>query len=168
MRSSPVLGDRFHALDWMEMNKNLFAALALEKVAMFVILVMIVFVAAFNIASTLIMMVMEKAKDIAILKAMGAANAGIMKIFIFEGTIIGAFGTAIGAVFGWGMCILLQHYHFIRLDPNVFYISALPVKIVPSDIGIIIVSSLALCVLATIYPSWQASRMDPAQAMRYE
>ncbi len=163
-----MLGDRFHALDWMEMNKNLFAALALEKVAMFVILVMIVFVAAFNIASTLIMMVMEKAKDIAILKAMGAANAGIMKIFIFEGTIIGAFGTAIGAVFGWGMCILLKHYHFIQLDPNVFYISALPVKIVPSDIGIIIVSSLALCVLATIYPSWQASRMDPAQAMRYE
>jgi lipoprotein-releasing system permease protein len=162
------LGDRFHALDWMEMNKNLFAALALERVAMFVILVMIVFVAAFNIASTLIMLVMEKAKDIAILKAMGATNAGIMKIFIFEGTIIGAFGTAIGAVFGWGMCILLKHYHFIRLDPNVFYISALPVKIVGSDIMVITISSLALCVLATIYPSWQASRMDPAQAMRYE
>ena len=162
------LGERFHATDWMEMNKNLFAALALEKVAMFVILVMIVFVAAFNIASTLIMLVMEKAKDIAILKAMGATKAGILKIFIFEGTIIGAFGTAIGAVFGWGMCILLKNYHFIRLDPNVFYISALPVKIVPSDITVIIVSSLVLCVLATIYPSWQASRMDPAQAMRYE
>ncbi len=162
------LGKPFVTTDWMEMNKNLFAALALEKVAMFVILVMIVFVAAFNIASTLIMLVMEKAKDIAILKAMGATNAGIMKIFMFEGTIIGGFGTAVGAAFGWGMCILLKHYHFIRLDPNVFYISALPVTIVPSDITVIIVSSLALCVLATLYPSWQASRMDPAQAMRYE
>jgi lipoprotein-releasing system permease protein len=162
------LGKPFVTTDWMEMNKNLFAALALEKVAMFVILVMIVFVAAFNIASTLIMLVMEKAKDIAILKAMGATNAGIMKIFMFEGTIIGAFGTAVGAVFGWGMCILLKHYHFIRLDPNVYYISALPVRIVASDITVIIVSSLVLCVLATLYPSWQASRMDPAQAMRYE
>ncbi|MBN2225182.1 MAG: lipoprotein-releasing ABC transporter permease subunit [Deltaproteobacteria bacterium] len=162
------LGAPFTTLDWMEMNKNLFAALALEKVAMFVILVMIVFVAAFNIASTLIMLVMEKAKDIAILKAMGSTNAGIMKIFMFEGTIIGAFGTAVGAAFGWGMCILLKYYHFIRLDPNVYYISALPVKIVPSDITVIIISSLVLCALATLYPAWQASRMDPAQAMRYE
>ncbi len=162
------LGGPFSTQDWMAMNKNLFAALALEKVAMFIILVMIVFVAAFNIASTLIMLVMEKAKDIAILKAMGSTNAGIMKIFMFEGTIIGAFGTATGAVFGWGMCILLKYYHFIQLDPNVYYISALPVKIVPSDITVIIISSLALCILATLYPSWQASRMDPAQAMRYE
>lgn len=162
------LGDRFHALDWMAMNKNLFAALALEKVAMFVILVMIVFVAAFNIASTLIMLVMEKAKDIAILKAMGATRVGIMKIFVFEGTIIGAFGTAIGALFGLAMCVLLKRYPLIQLDPNVFYISALPVTIVPSDISVIVVSSLVLCILATIYPSWQASRMDPARAMRYE
>ena len=162
------LGGPFVALDWMEMNKNLFAALALEKVAMFIILVMIVFVAAFNIASTLIMLVMEKAKDIAILKAMGSTRASIMKIFVLEGTIIGAFGTAIGAIFGWGMCILLKHYHFIQLDPNVYYISALPVKIVPSDIMTIVICSLLLCMLATIYPSWQASRMDPVQAMRYE
>jgi lipoprotein-releasing system permease protein len=162
------LGPPFITQDWMDMNRNLFAALALEKVAMFVILAMIVFVAAFNIASTLIMLVMEKSKDIAILKAMGSTRNSIMRIFVLEGTIIGGFGTAIGALFGWGMCILLKYYHFIRLDPNVYYISALPVRIVPSDIMVIIVCSLVLCVLATVYPSWQAARMDPAQGLRYE
>jgi lipoprotein-releasing system permease protein len=158
----------FYTMDWMDMNKNLFAALALEKVAMFIILVMIVFVAAFNIASALIMLVMEKSRDIAILKAMGATKRSIMRIFILEGTIIGAFGTAIGAAFGWGMCLVLGRYQFIKLNPDVYYISTLPVKMVASDIVIIVVCSLLLCLLATIYPSWQASRMDPVEALRYE
>ncbi len=158
----------FYTMDWMDMNKNLFAALALEKVAMFIILVMIVFVAAFNIASALIMLVMEKSRDIAILKAMGATKRSIMRIFIFEGTIIGAFGTALGSAFGWGMCQILGRYHFIKLNPDVYYISTLPVKMVTSDIVIIVICSLMLCLLATIYPSWQASRMDPVEALRYE
>jgi lipoprotein-releasing system permease protein len=162
------LSPAFYTLSWMDMNKNLFAALKLEKVAMFVILVLIVFVAAFNIASTLIMLVMEKSRDIAILKTMGATKWSIMKIFVLEGTIIGAFGTAIGSAFGWGACLVLKQYQFIKLDPNIYYISALPVKMVPTDIFTIVISSLLLCLLATVYPSWQASRMDPVEALRYE
>jgi lipoprotein-releasing system permease protein len=162
------LSPSFYTLSWMDMNKNLFAALKLEKVAMFIILVLIVFVAAFNIASTLIMLVMEKSRDVAILKAMGATKWSIMKIFVLEGTIIGAFGTAIGSAFGWGACLVLKEYQFIKLDPNIYYISALPVKMVPTDIFTIVIASLFLCLLATIYPSWQASRMDPVEALRYE
>jgi lipoprotein-releasing system permease protein len=162
------LSPSFYTLSWMDMNKNLFAALKLEKVAMFIILVLIVFVAAFNIASTLIMLVMEKSRDVAILKAMGATKWSIMKIFVLEGTIIGAFGTAIGSAFGWGACLVLKEYQFITLDPNIYYISALPVKMVPTDIFTIVIASLFLCLLATIYPSWQASRMDPVEALRYE
>jgi lipoprotein-releasing system permease protein len=153
---------------WMEMHKNIFAALQMEKLAMFVILAMIVFVAAFNIASTLIMVVMEKNKDIAILKSMGASSGGIMKIFMFEGLIIGVFGTFLGFVSGYLICFLLKRYEFIKLDPNVYYISTLPVKMVWGDILVIAVSSMALCLLATIYPAWQASRLDPAEAFRYE
>ncbi|MBN1574363.1 MAG: ABC transporter permease [Deltaproteobacteria bacterium] len=162
------LGLPYYTRNWMEMHKNIFAALQMEKIAMFVILAMIVFVAAFNIASTLIMVVMEKNKDIAILKSMGASSGGIMKIFMFEGLIIGVFGTFLGFVSGYIICFLLKRYEFIKLDPNVYYISTLPVKIVWSDILVIAASSLVLCLLATIYPAWQASRLDPAEAFRYE
>jgi lipoprotein-releasing system permease protein len=162
------LGLPYYTRNWMEMHKNIFAALQLEKIAMFVILAMIVFVAAFNIASTLIMVVMEKNKDIAILKSMGASSGGIMKIFMFEGLIIGFFGTFLGFVSGYIICFLLKRYEFIKLDPNVYYISTLPVKMVWSDISLIAVSSLLLCLLATIYPAWQASKLDPAEAFRYE
>ncbi len=162
------LGLPYYTRNWMEMHKNIFAALQMEKVAMFVILAMIVFVAAFNIASTLIMVVMEKNKDIAILKSMGASSGGIMKIFMFEGLIIGVFGTFMGFVSGYIICFLLKKYEFIKLDPNIYYISTLPVKMVWSDILVIAVSSLVLCLLATIYPAWQASKLDPAEAFRYE
>jgi lipoprotein-releasing system permease protein len=154
--------------DWQEMNQNLFAALKLEKLAMFIILVMIVFVAAFNIVSTLIMMVMEKSRDIAILKSMGATDRSIMKIFMYEGWIIGVFGTLLGLVSGLLICGALKRFEIIKLDPSVFYMTTLPVKIVVSDIFIITVASCILCFVATLYPAWRASRLNPVEAIRYE
>jgi lipoprotein-releasing system permease protein len=163
-----ILGMAFQARDWMDMNKNLFAALQLQKVALFIILIMIVFVAAFNIVSTLIMMVMEKQKEIAILKSIGVPNGGIMRIFIYEGLTIGVVGTVLGVLGGLGLSFLLERYKIISLDPNVYFLSSLPVKIVGTDLLIIALASVFLCFLATLYPAWQASRMDPVEAMRYE
>ena len=163
------LGDRsFFTRDWMQMNQNLFAALELEKVAMFISLVLIVLVATFNIASTLIMIVMEKNKDIAILKSIGASNGSILRIFIFEGLIIGFLGTFLGFLGGLTICFLLKRFKFIELDSSIYYMSTLPVDMVWSDILIISFASILLCFFATIYPAWQASRLDPAEALRYE
>jgi len=154
--------------DWMEMNKNLFSALKLEQVTMFIILTLIIFVAAFNIASTLIMMVMEKNRDIAILKAIGAKSKDIMHIFIYEGLIIGVLGTISGAVLGILICLLLKKYRFISLPKDVYYISTLPVELNVLKISIIVLSSIAICFIATIYPAWQASKLKPSQILRYE
>jgi len=150
------------------MNQNLFAALKLEKLAMFIILVMIVFVATCNIVSTLIMMVMEKNRDIAILKSMGANDRSIMKIFMYEGCIIGIFGTILGLITGLLICGALKRFEFIKLDPSQFYMTTLPVKIDVSDICIITIASCILCFVATLYPAWRASRLDPVEAIRYE
>jgi len=152
----------------MQSNRNLFSALKLEKVVMFVILVLIVMVAAFNIISTLIMVVMEKTKDIAVLMTLGATRRSIRRIFAIEGLIIGVAGTALGTVLGALLCVLLQRYRFISLPSDVYYISTLPVALEPGTVLLVVVSSVLICFLATVYPAVQASRVDPAEAIRYE
>ena len=162
------LGYSYWTKDWMEMNRNLFAALKLEKITMFVILILIIMVAAFNIVSTLIMVVMEKNKDIAILKSMGATASSIMKVFIIEGLVVGVVGTLIGTIGGYTLGFLLSEYKFIKLPSDVYYISTLPFRIGSVDSILIAISAIGISFLATLYPSWQASRLLPAEALRYE
>lgn len=161
------LGFPYWARDWMQMNHNLFSALKLEKTVMFIILVLIVLVAAFNIASTLIMMVMGKTKDIAILKAMGAMDSSIRKIFIYKGMIIGAVGTTLGVCLGFIICKLLEKYKFIQLPGDVYYISTLPVRLEAVDVLMIASAAIVICFLATLYPAIQASKLNPIEAIRY-
>jgi len=162
------LGFPYFAQDWMSLNRSLFSALKLEKVVMFIILTLIVLVAAFGIVSTLIMIVMEKSKDIGILNAMGATRRSIMKIFVLEGLIIGVAGTASGLAGGLGLCALLSRYQFVKLPPDIYHLSKLPVLIEPLDVAVICAAAVAISLLATVYPAWQASRLDPAEAIRYE
>jgi lipoprotein-releasing system permease protein len=161
------LGFPYWARDWMRMNHNLFSALKLEKTVMFIILALIVLVAAFNIASTLIMMVMGKTKDIAILKAMGAMDSSIRKIFIYKGMIIGAVGTSLGVSLGFIICKLLEKYKFIQLPGDVYYISTLPVRLEALDVLMIASAAMVICFLATLYPASQASKLNPIEAIRY-
>jgi lipoprotein-releasing system permease protein len=161
------LGANYVAKDWIRLNKNLFSALRLEKTALSIIVALIVLVAAFNIVSTLIMVVMEKARDIAILKAMGATSRSIMRIFIYEGLVIGLTGTVLGVGGGLAACELLRHYQFIKL-PDVYPMTTLPVQVLPLDVAMIAGAAVLITFLATLYPSWQASRVQPAEALRYE
>ena len=170
------LGFPFYAQNWMQMNKNLFSALKLEKRVMFIILSLIVLVAAFNIISALIMIVMEKNKDIAILKTMGATRLGIMRIFIYQGLIVGAIGTVLGCLAGLLVAFNLEAisrfveklFGFKILPGDVYYLSELPSQVNFGDVGIIVVGTMLISFLSTIYPSWRASRLDPAEALRYE
>jgi lipoprotein-releasing system permease protein len=162
-----ALGGSYVAKDWMKMNKKIFSALRLEKTALSVIMALVVLVAAFNIISTLIMVVMEKNKDIAILKSMGASSGSIMRIFIYEGLIIGLTGTVLGVLGGFGLCSLLSRYKFIEL-PDVYPITTLPIKVLPLDVALIALAAVLITFMATLYPSWQASKVDPAVALRYE
>ncbi|TVQ98510.1 MAG: lipoprotein-releasing ABC transporter permease subunit [Desulfovibrionales bacterium] len=161
-------GFPFQVRTWMEMNQNLFAALKLEKAAMFVILVMIVLVGSFSIITTLVMLVMEKTRDIAILASMGAGPKRIARIFIFLGTTIGAMGTGLGFAIGLLLSFLLQRYQFIQLPMDVYYLDHLPVQLQWTDLTIIALAAMVMCFLATLYPAHKASRLQPAEALRYE
>jgi lipoprotein-releasing system permease protein len=170
------LGYPYWARDWMKMNRNLFAALRLEKRVMFIIVGLIVLVAGFNIICTLIMVVMEKTKDIAILKSMGASSRSIMKIFMLQGVIIGGIGTLLGTVTGllvaWNIGPITRSienlFGFKILPGDVYYLSELPALVNYDDVVIIVIGSVIISLLATLYPSRNASRLDPAEAIRYE
>ena len=163
-----VLGCPLIVKDWKEMNKSLFSALKLEKMTMFVILTMIVLVGSLNIVSTLVLMVMEKRKDIAILRAIGASSKSVMKIFIIQGLIVGAMGTCLGLGAGLLICYLLERYKFISLPADVYYISKLPVSVQIWDVVFICVSAILISFLATIYPAKYASKLNPVDILRYE
>ena len=158
----------YYSRSWTKRYSNLFSALKLEKTAMFIILTLIVLVAAFNIVSTLIMVVMSKSKDIAILKSMGAARKSVMKVFIYQGLTIGLTGAALGLGLGLGACELLRRYKFIQLPADVYYITTLPVQVDLLDVTVICAAALLVCFAATIYPSRQAAKLEPVEALRYE
>ena len=157
----------FWTQDWMQMNRNLFAMLKLQKVVMSLILILIVLVAAFNIASALIMMVMEKTRDIAILKTMGATNKSIRRIFVIKGMVISVVGTTLGLGLGIILCALLQHYQFIHLPGDVYFLDTLPVRLEGLDALMIVLATLLICFFATLYPAQQAARFDPVEGIRY-
>jgi len=162
------LGYPYWTKDWKLMNRSLFSALKLEKLTMFVILTMIVLVGALNIISTLVMVVMEKTRDVAILRAMGASARSIMSIFMLQGILVGVIGTIAGLFSGLGLCHLLSRYKFINLPSDVYYISKLPVQVSVSDVSIVAGAAVAISFLATLYPAWYASRLNPVESFRYE
>ena len=167
-RISNSIGSPFYARNWMEMNANLFAALKLEKIGMFILLAMVVLIGSFSIVATLVMLVMEKTKDIAVMLSMGATRRTIRRIFMLQGTIIGFVGTLLGYALGLTVGFLLKRYQFIKLPENVYTLDHLPIIITLSDVLIIGAAAMLLCFLATLYPARQASRLKPAEALRYE
>ncbi|MBQ1845257.1 MAG: lipoprotein-releasing ABC transporter permease subunit [Desulfovibrio sp.] len=167
-RISNSIGSPFYARNWMEMNANLFAALKLEKIGMFILLAMVVLIGSFSIVATLVMLVMEKTKDIAVMLSMGATRKTIRRIFMLQGTIIGFVGTLLGYALGLTVGYLLKRYQFIKLPENVYTLDHLPIIITLSDVLIIGAAAMLLCFLATLYPARQASRLKPAEALRYE
>jgi len=160
------LGPGYQVDDWTELNRELYSALWLEKVGLSAAIGLIVFVAALNIVASLVLLVMEKSRDIAILRTMGAPAGAIRRIFVYQGLTIGLIGTLAGAVLGVVVSILADRYQLIRLPGDVYQITHLPFRIQPLDVTVVVVSAIAICLLATIYPSRQAGRLDPAEALR--
>jgi lipoprotein-releasing system permease protein len=161
-------GGLYLAQDWADMNRSLFSALSLEKMAISVTIGLIVMVAALNIVASLVLLVMEKSRDIAILKTMGASAASIRRIFVLQGLVIGLVGTAAGAVAGGILIYVLDRYKLIHVPLDVYQISYVPFTLEPLDAVIVITAAVLICFVATIYPSRQAAKLDPAQALRYQ
>ena len=159
---------RYWINNWMRLNRNLFSALRLQKVVMFIILSLIIFVAAFNISSTLIMTVIEKTGDIAILKAMGATNGMIRRIFVLKGFLTGFIGILTGTVLGALVCEILKRYKFIDLPRDVYFFSRLPVRMEAGDVLLISIGALVICFLGTLYPASRAVRLNPAEILRHQ
>jgi lipoprotein-releasing system permease protein len=162
------LGPAYVAQDWSDLNQSLFTALGLEKLAISIAIGLIVIVAALNIVASLILLVMEKSRDIAILKTMGTSPKRIMTIFMMQGLIIGVAGTVIGGGAGLGLCWVLDHYRLIKIPADVYQVAYMPFVVLPGDFAMVIVSAIVISFVATIYPSRQASRLDPVQALRFE
>jgi lipoprotein-releasing system permease protein len=162
-----AIGIQFWSNNWKLMHRNLFSMLTLQKVMMYVILTLIIVVAAFNIASALIMMVKEKTKDIAILKAMGATQKSLLKVFLAKGLVIGVVGIVAGGIAGGLICLLLAQYQFIELPGDVYFLTTLPVQIHPFDMAVIVFGTLVICLAASYIPARQAARMRPVDGIRY-
>ena len=162
------LGPDYVAQDWTEMNRSLFSALGLEKLAISITIGLIVMVAALNIVASLVLLVMEKSRDIAILKTMGTSSGVVMRIFMLQGLVIGLVGTAAGATGGVILSEVADRYKLIRIPADVYQVSYVPFVVQPLDFALVVVSAVVICFLATLYPSRQASRLDPVQALRYE
>jgi len=162
------LGFPYWAEDWSRLWPNLFSALRLEKTVYFLVLLLMVLIGAFNIISTLIMVVMEKRRDIAILQSMGATRRSIRRIFLIKGCVIGTVGTLLGVLFGYGICLLIERYQFIELPKDVFLISTVPVRIYLGNFVLVALTSFLVCLLASIYPARHAAKLDPVEIIRYE
>jgi lipoprotein-releasing system permease protein len=162
------LGDDYVTNDWVQMNQSLFSALWLEKTAIGITIGLIVMVAALNIVATLILMVMEKHQDIAILVSMGASRGAIMRIFMLQGVVIGALGTLVGGILGTLACYVLDTYKLIQIPEDVYQVSFVPFKLDPGDAFLVVVGALVVCFLATLHPARGAAKLDPAEALRYE
>ncbi len=167
-RIGAKLGSGWVAQDWADMNQSLFSALWLEKMAISLTIGLIVMVAALNIVASLILLVMEKHRDIAILKTMGASARSITLVFMMQGVIIGVVGTTVGATLGWVLAKVLDRYELIKIPADVYQVSHVPFTVLPLDFALVVLGALVVCFFATIYPSRQAARLDPAQALRYE
>jgi lipoprotein-releasing system permease protein len=163
-----ALGPPYRAVDWQEQNRSLFQALKLEKLGMSVILLLIVLVAAFNIVSTLTMVVADKTREIGILRAMGLTARSVQRVFLLQGVTIGFVGTAGGVLLGLGASVALERYELIALDPSVYFIDHLPVALEPLDVVLIVLASVAIAALATLYPARQAARLEPVDAIRHD
>ena len=162
------LGEAYAVQDWTDINQQLYSALMLEKLGMGIGIGLIVMVAALNIVASLILMVMEKTRDIAILKTMGASRQSIMLVFLLQGSIIGVIGTVLGAVAGVVIAEVLDRYQLISIPGDIYQVSYLPFRVLPGDVMMVILGAVVVCFFATLYPSRQAARLDPAQALRYE
>jgi lipoprotein-releasing system permease protein len=162
------LGDGYLTNDWIQLNQSLFSALWLEKMAIGITIGLIVAVAALNIVATLVLLVMEKHKDIGVLVSMGASRGAIMRIFMLQGTVIGGVGTLAGALLGWGACRVLDRYKLIQVPADVYQISYVPFTLLPLDALVVVLGAMLVCFLATIHPARGAARLDPAEALRYE
>ena len=160
------LGYSYWARDWMRMNRNLFSSLKLQKAVMYIIFSLIVLVAGFSITSSLIMMVIEKSKDISILKAMGARRKNIRNIFVFNGLIIGIIGTSAGIFCGLILCYVLQHYQFVELPQDIYFFSTLPIRLDLKDLSIISIGTVFICVLSAVYPAHRAASQHPVDGIR--
>ena len=162
------LGFPYWVVSWTESNRTLFDALKLEKTAMFILLTLIVLVACFNIIATILMMVVEKTKEVGILKSIGANSASIRRIFTWAGLLIGVAGTLLGTGLGLSLCAALAKYQFIRLPPEIYYIDKLPVKLEWRDVLAVVAAALGISWASCFYPAWVAARLRPAEALRYE